>query len=486
MSDGVQIKVNRRAKAIINRLIADGHTTKEGMDWLTLATDPFHDTEIVPAGYPDLNTCNTIVQCFSYTASVSNALNASTAEKWDCHVFLNPTSWLEPALNGRTTLAPATIYRDGALSLTTLDNSPIQIYGGYNILTTGVGVDWKTVNVTADVHPVQGVEYPKQASCGNYRMIAAGFEVVNTTPELYRGGSVTTYRSPSQPCLMSREACNQDIVDTHVVNVNTYSMPPSTQALAQLYPTSKTWAAEKGVYSIATQSSDTNDWCTPFNNCPLWYDPPSLSEITGNTPKVCFTRYAPFASPSVGALGTLGQLLPFDTHGCIFTGLLPEATLQVTVKYYVERIPTLTEPDLLVLSRPPTPYDPLARELYTRVIQELSVGVPVGENPLGEWFNDVLDVVTQYAPSVGAVFGPAGQWAGKALGAGAGTLRKMLAPPPSNMGPAPPVPRAPPLPPAPRSSSLPKRPNNAAFSQRPKRGRGRRGRGGKTLPATMR
>jgi hypothetical protein len=120
---------------------------------------------------------------------------------------------------------------------------------------------------------------------------------------------------------------------------------------------------------------------------------------------------------------TLSKLLPFDVNGSIFTGLSNETTLQVTVKYYVERIPTVSDPDLLVLSRPSPQYDPMAVEIYSRAMSELPVAVAVGENPLGEWFNDVLDTVSEFAPALGSVFGPMGAAAGSTLAAGARTWR---------------------------------------------------------------
>jgi len=120
--------------------------------------------------------------------------------------------------------------------------------------------------------------------------------------------------------------------------------------------------------------------------------------------------------------------LPFDTHGCIITGLQPQATLQVTVKYFVERIPTIAQPDLLVLTRPPSPYDGLALEIYSRVMTHLPVGVPVSENPLGEWFNDIMSTIAEWAPRVGALIGtaiPGASALGTAIGGAASLARQV-------------------------------------------------------------
>jgi hypothetical protein len=97
---------------------------------------------------------------------------------------------------------------------------------------------------------------------------------------------------------------------------------------------------------------------------------------------------------------------PFDVSGAFFSGLNPNSTLQVTVKYVVERIPSITEPNLLVLTRPPCPFDPMALELYTRVMASLPVGVKVGDNPDGEFWASILDALAAIAPVVGAALTP--------------------------------------------------------------------------------
>jgi len=109
------------------------------------------------------------------------------------------------------------------------------------------------------------------------------------------------------------------------------------------------------------------------------------------------------------------RALPWDNNGCIFTGLSKQSTLQVTVKYFIERIPTIRQPDLLVLARPPAPYDPVAMELYNRALSQLPCGVMVKENPLGEWFNDVLGAVVDYAPKIGQIFGTGGALIGNTV-----------------------------------------------------------------------
>jgi len=79
--------------------------------------------------------------------------------------------------------------------------------------------------------------------------------------------------------------------------------------------------------------------------------------------------------------------------------------MQVTTRYYIERNPTVADPNLLVLARTPCPYDPVVQEIYTRCMEELPVGVKVGMNPLGEWFTEVLQGIGEWAPKIGSALG---------------------------------------------------------------------------------
>jgi hypothetical protein len=204
-------------------------------------------------------------------------------------------------------------------------------------------------------------------------------------------------------------------------------LPPSTQASASLFPNSKTWNATEGVYLVAAMNNTENPYFTPT---------PGISGMISPTSAVAM-------EDGVGWVGYLPRLRageladnldysacttvwPWDVSGCVFSGLNEFSTLQVTVRYYIERHPSIAEPDLLVLARTPCPYDPTVQEIYARAMHELPVGVPVGMNPLGEWFNEVLDAVATWAPQVGSALGniiPGASMVGNAFGMGAKAWR---------------------------------------------------------------
>jgi hypothetical protein len=345
-------------------MLTNNVITDDGLNWLTLATDPFHDTAIRPCGYPDINSSSTIVQCFTFTTNVAAPVSAGTAP-WDAHVFLLPLSALEAnTQSSNQAFLNMYGYKTNGGQVTSIASSP-GLYAGYNVLTMPTGQDWQSLTPPGPIVTYPAVRYPPTANGGQFRMVAAGFEVVNTTPDLYRGGAVTVFRSPSRIDMNQLMYLNSAGAAALPMTTNQGFLPPSTQANAQLYPTTKTWGAEEGCYSVATISSDRCAFMDASMNCPAFLTPPSNSQLTAGTSLPCFT-YGPFiAAQGAGPSATTAQILPFDVHGAMFVGLNTNSTLQVTTRYYIERIPTFSEPDLLVLSRPPTPYDPMARELYS-------------------------------------------------------------------------------------------------------------------------
>ncbi len=407
------MRAPRRAKAIIDSLLEKKAVTQEAINWLTYATDPFHDSPLPPSGFPDINTNASLVQAFTYTTNIS-APAATGSNPWEAHVFFVPVSAFIQA-NGTSSLN-AFAYNPLTMQITTPSTANMtSLLAGYNVLTGPIGMDWSVANVNIGL-ATNAVGFPTNVSGGLFRLIATGVEVVNTTAPLYKGGSCTCYRAPSHNMLMQANVVASTNPTPYLFN--TFDLPPSSQSSAQLYPSARTWEAAEGYYGIGTITDVNLPFQSAVNCTPLGIKPAAQSALVSGTTQPIWTY-----SPTLGASGpiplTTSRVLPFDTHGCVFSGLTPQSTLQITTRYVVERIPSTTEPDLLVLTRPPTPYDPLVQEIYARTVAELPVGCMVKENPLGEWWNDVLQTVAEYAPSVGKVFGPLGQALGAGIGSGA-------------------------------------------------------------------
>jgi len=87
------------------------------------------------------------------------------------------------------------------------------------------------------------------------------------------------------------------------------------------------------------------------------------------------------------------------------------------VVYGVARAPTLDEADLVVLAAPSPEMDTVALECYSQAMRTMPAGVPVSENPLGEWFSKVIDGIGSVGSSIAPLVGMAHPGAGAALGA---------------------------------------------------------------------
>jgi hypothetical protein len=88
---------------------------------------------------------------------------------------------------------------------------------------------------------------------------------------------------------------------------------------------------------------------------------------------------------------------PYSMVGAFYTGLSLQTTLTLTVHFYVERFPQIDQADLVVLAAPSPKYDPLALELYSRMLGEMPPGVMVKENGFGQWFTDLIAEIAPIA-----------------------------------------------------------------------------------------
>jgi hypothetical protein len=188
--------------------------------------------------------------------------------------------------------------------------------------------------------------------------------------------------------------------------------PPKNLAATTKLAGTAMWEAEAGVYVPLQMNTTLNPAKTQL--------PCTAMVINADTQRNGYTALG--LAPSVyevaatdvigpakaGAAGNVQPILasgthisPFNIGGAYFTGLSPQTTLQINVKWFIERFPTPYENDLVVLARPSSPFDPRALELYGLAMNKLPVGVKQGENPLGEWFSDVLDKVADVAAPMG-------------------------------------------------------------------------------------
>jgi len=409
-------RVPRKAKQILDRLVGSRAMTQEGMEWLICATDPFHDDRVRCPGYPDLSTVNSVVQTYTTTASFQ-APSGQTAP-WDFHVPFIPVtpSVIQSPVNVSAPLPSYQSSTQGGIGLT---GTQVPLYAGFNAIVSGVvGQDWFTAAAGVGLTNSNILAIPPKFISGHSRLVAAGMEIVNTTASLYKGGSLTVYRAPSAvedsflkvPCLIGTAPPTILFFDTPVESV---SCPPTTQSEAATYTDSRTWSAEDGAYVVIAQTDIENPFCSIIPRDvqvrkSLDYGTAHTNSTT-STNSTIWSSIVPPITDSDFATGTGCHALPFENCGAILSGLNPNSTLQVTVRYYFERIPATSEPDILAMAQVPPAFDGVALEIYSRCLSAMPVGVPQNENPLGEWFSGILDMVTSVAPKLGNIVSGVGR-----------------------------------------------------------------------------
>lgn len=366
--------------------------SNDSIQWLTVALDPFHDTNTSPSGFPDLSGDSTIVQCYKSTITYTN--NSDTVA--DVHIHSNPdisTRQLRAGLNQLSDnisnpIGPAITY--GALNF-------------YGVPTGGTTFP----NFAGTMSPALSTGFigpPATVLEGNGRLIAFGFEVTNTTPAIIAGGSVVVYKQPA----FSRDGCvtQSGTRDTFGVVSNGW---PSTVAEALTLPGSKQYNAVEGNYNVATLCDVSN----PLNS--RQFGQRQYLNQSGNATSGCMTDASAVATGLFGAPAMYNT--PFDITGAYYTGLPINSTLQITGHWYIERAPAVTQFDLVLLSTPSAEFDPRVFEIYSKIVRDLPAGVPVGQNAEGDWWDTILDVYSRIASIVSIPVGMAYPMAGAGIAA---------------------------------------------------------------------
>jgi hypothetical protein len=402
--------MNKRAKVFdFESAIAKKQITKDGKEWLTLALDPFHDWNVPIAGYPDADCSNTVVQCFQYQADLS----APGAGIWDAHLYVNQAvantsvkEWLATASGSTGETAVAFGFQTGLVNI-------IRVMSGQPMAPTGIatyaplGLSMSTLGTYADL------------CTANSRIIGMGIEVINTSAEIYKQGSITCYKMPQMASSSYAKLTNSAGTASGTAVVKLTRLPPSYVADASKLHGTVTWEASKGAYCVVTQNSVNNDLSG------ISYEPNMMtadgSIETGAYQYAAPATYAPVAIPSSVNFSQKFKHFPLNTHGIMVTGLGENSTLRVRVRIYVERAPTTSASDsaLVVLATPSAGYDSAALKLYSETAARMPVGVPVDMNAFGDWWKIVSGIAKTIAVPVGALLGgPTGGAIGGVAAAG--------------------------------------------------------------------
>lgn len=410
-----------RAERLMNRLVGDRVMTAAGKDWLVAMIDPFHDTELKHlSGWPDVETGYSVVRKVKQQLSVV-VPNAAPfiGNNWDMLITIGPI--MDDKFWSPTT---------GRINQTaTWTNGNAGRFGGCHVWAVKPGTAWAPFSGSPDTVSVGSLELGAPYTTGVGRCVGLGFEVVNTTAALNRQGSCTVFKHMQT----QRDPCNFKLLPSAVgailsdVTATIYHMIPTDLAGLALLPGSRTWKAEEGAYLVGHFHTNENPPFSADYNIPFLTLTDDIEDVTSGN-----ALYIPqFAAGAIANSYTPNptHVHPLHTNGAYFAGLSNSSTFMVTLIYYYETFPSLSQADILNLATPSAGYDPVALEIYSHCLSTMPPGVVLAENPLGEWFADVVDKVSNALAYIPHPLAQALSAAGKAgTGIYRGTLPALPAP----------------------------------------------------------
>jgi len=189
------------------------------------------------------------------------------------------------------------------------------------------------------------------------------------------------------------------------------SAPQSLTEMAN-YPGFAQWHAREGYYAPVLMLPDqAGSRGVPCTLIPLVVSslPVVGTDYTGfvnSIPSYCKTLSAQAFTNQINMYqdGTTNVFMNAHSNIVMFTGLSPQSSLTIRVRYLLTIKPDDTDPKYLVLSAPKATFDPLFFEIYSRVCQQLPAGTSFNENPAGEWWKKMLGTIgTIAAPFLRAI-----------------------------------------------------------------------------------
>jgi len=415
-------RVSQLTQTLKNRLSASG-ISKDGISYITMVADPFHDTEINIVGMPDEVRARSIV--YDIRADYTISKPAGETGNWDAHISFLPYAFTWPK-DGRMchhcqmtvdTGFPANPGVSAIEELPDLGGSPA-VYpwkagGPIWVQTSTAGLN------TFDPTVVGGYREQFTSSMlgstddqlhlgplDSVRLIGAAFEVRNTTAEINKQGAVICYRQK----MVSDEYSLVHEPLFHGGAVNTIFAQKEYRVLSGP-PCSAEQAKRLGGVTMEAREGCLVPCVLDFSeNAPLKFNSENIliacnsnrntdEEIHAVVTEDAFTfdivlngDGTPFMIPSQSQRPGSVLELPFSNSGAYFTGLSNESTLTLTTRFFVEVFPAPFGVNFAI-ARPSPAYDPQVPKILDLLMGDLLPGYPVSMNAKGDFFKKLVSKV---------------------------------------------------------------------------------------------
>lgn len=395
---------NPTRKSFLDNLVNSSTITPDSRNFLIGALDPFHDFEYTAKGVPDMFAGNSVIQFLKRQVTISKPAGLAAGKNWDCHICTFPL------LDTRAFSNYSASYSNFVQSDPTVVHMQL---GTVSVLSgeSGTpllpdGATWNPVAYTSQGFSPSdnGNEFSLQ------RIAGIGYEATNTTAELYLNGSVTCYSQPQEIQDNWMQYSASEVFGAH----NVGRLPPVNITQANSNINSVTWAAKEGCYvPVRMDLADTKFQLASAKVLAF-----KSVDSTGDDQSPAIVMDGDSTGSNTPVFASEGyRLAGLETCGSYFTGLTPETTITLTIRFIVEVAPTPANQTLISIAKPAAEYDPAALVLYTRAVRELPPATMLKNNADGDWWKVISGAIRTAAPLLGTM-GPTAGIVGKlAVGA---------------------------------------------------------------------
>jgi len=207
-----------RATRLLEKIKDRTGMSEDGMRWLIEVLDPMHDEKLHVVGYPDREVAPSVVQMIKKSVDIAIPTTFGGGP-WGFHVMIDDQAIPSGTQEYTTESGLNYVKMDDTVAPTL--NLPI---GGLNV----VAFEANTLVPTWQLDTTEAVPHVRVAALaldpdyliGKTRVLSTGVEIVNTTAQLYKGGSILVYEAPDSMAEQSSfiidyrrtEAMEEDIV----------------------------------------------------------------------------------------------------------------------------------------------------------------------------------------------------------------------------------------------------------------------------------
>lgn len=347
---------------------------KHTSDMISLVTDPYHDYNLRATGFPDGKAVASAVQRNSNRVDISCPFSIAADQSWDFHVFATP-------LIGVNGLNPGVLSANSTL-ITVNTAAAQQAFGPVNILYkhyNNAGTVINTLLVALD-----GLSNADTQA----RTVSLGFELHNTTAELYKSGALTVYRSP----VLVNEDIDMNLVTTGTVTAGWYHATylgqlPYTLTDVQRIPNSRTWEAAEGAYCVALPYYENAFSSNLAQNIAIKAGVLADSILIKRalaTSSVASAQFSPLSCPGVMSSRFKDK----------------EQTFTLDMRQVIELVPTSDNSTIMAFATNAPEVDRVFLKIYKRMFNNIPPGVPVKFNSAGDWFRMIARIVKEQLPTL--------------------------------------------------------------------------------------